>query len=122
MAEGPQPKMKKCPRCDDSDLDRVKFLESDGIIPDHCSNCGGFWLDGGELNLIDKELAKIMPVKGKGFSDFVNNVHVPYWFKRVKKPSSETDFRVEIPPIKGAQQGDSTRDHCPGCGNDLSRY
>ena len=32
--------------------------------------------DGGELNLIDNELAKIMPVSGHGFSDFVNNAHI----------------------------------------------
>ena len=37
-----------------------------------------------ELNLIDKELVKIMPVRCHGFSDFVNNVHVPYCFKAAK--------------------------------------
>jgi Zn-finger nucleic acid-binding protein len=118
----PEKQAMKCPRCEDFALDKVKFLESDDIFLHYCQNCGGFWLDGGELNLIDKELAKIMPVRGKGFSDFVNNVHVPYWYKRVKKPSSETDFRVEVPPIKGAKQGESTADHCPACGNTLNLY
>lgn len=118
----PEKQVKKCPRCGDSVLDKVRFLESDEIYLHYCRNCGGFWLDGGEINLIDKELAKIMPVRGKGFSDFVNNVHVPYWHKRIKKPSSETDFRVEVPPIKGAKQGESTPDHCPVCGNSLNRY
>jgi hypothetical protein len=42
-----------------------------------------------ELNLFDNELAKIMPVSGHGFSDFVNNVHIPYWYKRIEK--SRTD-------------------------------
>lgn len=118
----PEKQLKKCPRCDDSVLDKVKFLESDDIFLHYCRNCGGFWLDGGELNLIDKELAKIMPVRGKGFSDFVNNVYVPYWYKRVKKPSSETDFQVEVPPIKGAITGESTADLCPACGNNLNQY
>ncbi len=68
----------KCPRCAVFDLMKVKFLESDEIFLHHCTNCGGFWLDGGELNLIDQDLAKTMPVQGKGFSDFVNDVHVPY--------------------------------------------
>ena len=65
-----------CPRCDDVQLSPVRFLGETNIVLDHCRNCGGFWLDGGELNLIDKELVKIMPVRGHGFSDFVNNVHV----------------------------------------------
>src|ERR1700739_1110318 len=120
--EEPEKQVRKCPRCDDSILDKVRFLESDDIYLHYCRNCGGFWLDGGELNLIDEELAKIMPVRGKGFSDFVNDVHVPYWFKRVKKPSSETDFHMEVPPIKGAIKGAGTANHCPKCGAGLSHY
>ena len=113
----PEEQPKKCPRCDDSTLAKVKFLESDDIFLHYCRNCGGFWLDGGELNLIDQTLARIMPVKGKGFSDFVNNTHVPYWSKRVQKPSGETDFRVEVLPIKGATLKQTTGDSCPACGN-----
>lgn len=118
----PEAKPMKCPRCDDSNLVKVKFLESDDVFLHNCRNCGGFWLDGGELNLIDKELADIMPVSGKGFSDFVNNVHVPYWFKRVRQKSSETDFHVEVPPIKGATLKKNTSDQCPACGSALNLY
>src|SRR5690348_13450473 len=114
--------VKKCPRCDDSTLEKIRFLGCDDINVHFCENCGGFWLDGGELNLIDKELAKIMPVSGKGFSEFVNNVHVPYWYKRVKRPSSETDFVVEVPPIAGAKKEKETADHCPNCGTALDVY
>jgi Zn-finger nucleic acid-binding protein len=112
----------KCPRCDDSALAKVKFLESGDIFLHTCRNCGGFWLDGGELNLIDQELVKIMPVSGKGFSDFVNNVHVPYWFKRVQRKSSETDFHLDVPPIKGAKMEKATTDACPSCGAQLNLY
>ncbi len=118
----PEKEVKKCPRCDDSALEKIRFLGCDDINLHFCRNCGGFWLDGGELDLIDKELAKIMPVSGKGFSDFVNNVHVPYWYKRVKQPSSETDFHVEVPPISGATKGNSTADWCPNCGAKLNSY
>jgi len=118
----PEQKPLKCPRCDDSVLDKVKFLESDDIFLHLCRNCGGFWLDGGELNLIDNTLARIMPVQGKGFSDFVNNVHVPYWFKRIKTRSDQTDFRVEVPPIKDATHEKDTTDVCPACGHSLSQY
>lgn len=114
--------LRKCPRCEDAVLARVKFLRETDIVLGHCRNCGGFWLDGGELNLIDRELTKIMPVSGHGFSDFVNNVHVPYWSKRIRKPSSETDFKVETEPVAGAEHLGATEDKCPACGAHLDRY
>ncbi len=43
----PEKQPKKCPRCDDFNLSKVKFLESDDIHLHLCRNCGGFWLDGG---------------------------------------------------------------------------
>src|SRR5450432_982294 len=45
-----------CPRCENFQLARVKFLGETDIVLEHCRNCGGFWLDGGELNLVDREL------------------------------------------------------------------
>jgi len=118
----PEKQMRKCPRCTNSNLYRVRFLNCTDIILHHCKDCGGFWLDGGELDLIDKELAKIMPVSGKGISDFVNNVHVPYWYKRIKRRSSETDAQVQVLPIKGAKLEGTTSDPCPGCGKPLDEY
>jgi Zn-finger nucleic acid-binding protein len=112
---------KKCPRCDDTTLGKVSFIGSD-IVLDRCTNCGGFWLDGGELDLINKELEEIMPVKGKGFSEFVNNVHLPYWYKRVRRKSSETDFKVDVPPIKGAELKSATEYICPACSTNLDLY
>ncbi|MGH9404993.1 MAG: zf-TFIIB domain-containing protein [Terriglobia bacterium] len=120
--EGTEAEIKKCPRCDGVELDRVKFLECDKIILHRCNNCGGFWLDGGQLNLIDQELARIMPVRGRGFSDFVNNVHIPYWFQRIGRKSSETDFRLDVPPIQGAQLKGVTADQCPACAGTLNSY
>jgi Zn-finger nucleic acid-binding protein len=113
---------KNCPRCDDFQLSPVRFLGETEIILHHCRNCGGFWLDGGQLNLIDEAVTKIMPVIGHGFSDFVNHVHVPYWFKRIKKPSSETDFKFEVEPISGAKHLQNTNDDCPACGTKLDLY
>ena len=95
-------KSRSCQRCDGVELDKVFFIGHSDIVLDHCRNCGGFWLDSEELDLINKELTDIMPVKGKGFSEFVNEVHLPYWHKRIKRKSSETDFKVDVPPIKGA--------------------
>jgi Zn-finger nucleic acid-binding protein len=118
----PDKKIRKCPRCDNANLHAVRFLDQTDIILHHCKECGGFWLDGGELDLVDKELAKIMPVSGKGFSDFVNNVHVPFWYKRIKRKSSETDVKLQTPPIEGAKLERTTTDQCPACGKPLSEY
>lgn len=114
-------KSKKCPRCDDTTLDKVSFIGSD-IALDRCGNCGGFWLDGGDLDLINKELKEIMPVKGRGFSDFVNNIHLPYWYKRVRRDSSETDFKMEVPPIKGSVLETETNYVCPACNVNMNLY
>src|SRR5689334_21354340 len=118
----PEQDRKKCPRCDDEYLDRVRFLESENIFLHRCPNCGGFWLDGGQLSTVDKELARIMPVKGRGFSDFVNNVHVPNWKHLIKSKSSDTDFHISSPPIKGAEPKGSTSDVCPRDGTGLGLY
>jgi Zn-finger nucleic acid-binding protein len=112
---------KKCPRCEDTPLDKVSFIGSD-VALDRCRNCGGFWLDGGELDLINTELEEIMPVEGKGFSEFVNNLHLPYWHKRVKRKSSQTDFEIEVPPIKGAELESETEYVCPACSARLNLY
>jgi len=119
--EGSPEPCKECPRCDETTLDKVSFIGSE-IVLDRCRNCGGFWLDGGELDLINREIEAIMPVKGKGFSEFVNNVHLPYWYKRVRRKSSETDFKVDVPPIKGAKLKSRTEYACPSCNANLDLY
>ena len=120
-AKGISKATKKCPRCEDTTLDKVSFIGSD-IVLGRCRNCKGFWLDGGELDLVNKELEQIMPIKGKGFSEFINNVHLPYWYKRVRKRSSETDFEVNVPPIKGAKLKSETKYLCPACKANLNLY
>jgi Zn-finger nucleic acid-binding protein len=115
-------KKKNCPRCEKIELDEVIFVGYSDIILDRCDNCGGFWLDGGELDLVNKFLEDIMPVKGKGFSEFVNNVHLPYWFKKVKRKSSETDFYNEVKPIINAELVNETELICPSCNSKLNLY
>ena len=62
------------------------------------------------------------PVSGHGFSDFVNNVHIPYWYKRRTRDSSETDYKAEVKPIKGAKHVGRTKDKCPVDGATLDLY
>jgi len=42
-----------CPCCDGGTMQKVEFLVHTGIILDHCRSCGGFWLDGKELERIN---------------------------------------------------------------------
>ena len=121
-AEDVSATMRKCPRCEDAALDEVFFLDHSEIVLDRCRDCGGFWLDGGELDLVNEELAKIMPVTGKGFSEFVNNAHLPYWYKRVRNKSTQTDYDVEVPPIENARFTAETTQICPACKARLNQY
>ncbi len=111
-----------CPRCANVDLEEVRFLGESHIMLEKCPNCGGFWLDGGELDLVNRELELVMPVVGQGFSEFVNQVHLPYWHKRVRRPPEEFESAAGAPPIKGAEQVGETDKPCPACPNRLSRY
>ena len=121
-AEDSGERPRACPRCPDVRLDKVRFLGMSDVVLDRCENCGGFWLDGGELDLVNRELEDIMPVEGKGFSEFVNNLHVPYWHKRISRKSSATDFQAEVPPIKHAIALCDTGRCCPACKSGLTRY
>jgi Zn-finger nucleic acid-binding protein len=47
---------------------------------------------------------------------------VPYWFRRIKQPSRETDFEIEVEPISGAKHLRKTDEDCPGCGAKLDLY
>ena len=44
-----------CPLCARS----LKTVERDGVEIDHCTGCGGFWLDQGELDRLVKQEAQL---------------------------------------------------------------
>ena len=47
---------------------------------------------------------------------------MPYWFQRIKRPSHETDFKVEVEPISGAKHLRKTDEDCPRCDAKLDLY
>jgi len=47
---------------------------------------------------------------------------IPYWHKRIKRKSSETDYEVEVPPIKGLEFQSETPYVCPSCNTKLNLY
>lgn len=51
--------VRRCPRCRGNAMDKVNLLNLSSIIFDHCESCGGFFLDRGELEATNRELASI---------------------------------------------------------------
>ena len=52
-----QLRKRDCPRCDGVKLKRHFFSAQKQVEVDHCPNCGGYWLDAGELEKIREEKA-----------------------------------------------------------------
>lgn len=48
---------RSCPRCDGMKLKRHFFSAKRQVEVDQCPNCGGYWLDAGELKKIHHEKA-----------------------------------------------------------------
>lgn len=48
-------KKRQCPKCDDITMMRHFFSARRKVEVDECPNCGGYWLDAGELALIREE-------------------------------------------------------------------
>lgn len=44
-------KKANCPRCK-KEMQRVKSLQDGRVVTDYCLDCGGIWLDGGEIRLL----------------------------------------------------------------------
>lgn len=60
-----------CPRCEGVKLKRHFFSARKQVEVDHCPNCGGYWLDEGELEKIRTEKvvsAKVAEARGAGLS------------------------------------------------------
>ncbi len=49
---------RECPRCDAIKLQRHFFSAKRRVEVDQCPNCGGYWLDAGELESILREQAE----------------------------------------------------------------
>jgi Zn-finger nucleic acid-binding protein len=103
---------KLCPRCPNEPLHKVKFLGDDALVLERCGNCQGFWLEGGQIEAIDQSLAGVMPVKGKGLSEFIRNVHLPH-YKYTRRDSAQTDFTIPVLPVPDARQISTSKHKCP---------
>ncbi len=50
---------RQCPACSDTDMRKVNLLEFSQLIFDYCPECEGFFLDRGEVEQMNAELAKL---------------------------------------------------------------
>ncbi len=48
-------KRRVCPKCPGVVLMRHYYSKKRGVVVDECANCGGFWLDAGELEQVRAE-------------------------------------------------------------------
>lgn len=64
----------ECPACDAGPMRKVEFCSYSTIVLDYCDGCGGFWLDGGELDDIRLQVTKLekqSPTFWYRFSEFL---------------------------------------------------
>lgn len=50
---------RKCPKCMDQAMDKTALLCYTDAILDHCSKCGGFFIDAGEMKQVNATLEKL---------------------------------------------------------------
>jgi Zn-finger nucleic acid-binding protein len=69
-----QSRKRECPRCTGMKLHRHFFSAKRRVEVDQCPNCGGYWLDAGELALIRAEKAQAATAEKAGQSSISQDV------------------------------------------------
>lgn len=54
-----------CPRCADSRLQEMKFVQAEALLLDRCPQCHGLWLDRGEFLKVQKIAAHLGDARSK---------------------------------------------------------
>jgi uncharacterized protein len=69
-----QSRKRDCPRCTGVKLHRHFFSAKRRVEVDQCPNCGGYWLDAGELALVRTERAQAATAEKAGQSSISKDV------------------------------------------------
>jgi Zn-finger nucleic acid-binding protein len=69
-----QSRKRECPRCTGVKLHRHFFSAKRRVEVDQCPNCGGYWLDAGELALVRAEKAQAATAQQAGQSSVSKDV------------------------------------------------
>jgi Zn-finger nucleic acid-binding protein len=80
---------RECPRCQGIKLHRHFFSARRRVQVDECPNCGGYWLDAGELALIREERAQVDAV-GKISTAVVSSRFIRYVYRLNSDSSSNS--------------------------------
>lgn len=64
---------RNCPRCRDAVMMRHFFSPRRQVIVDECPQCGGFWLDAGELGAIRREMEEEGQVR-QAVEDYLSRI------------------------------------------------
>jgi Zn-finger nucleic acid-binding protein len=82
---------RECPRCPDIKLKRRLFAPGSTVAVDECPNCGGFWLDAGELAKIRAEKTQAQ-IAAAGKAHLANvSAEVIRYLYRMKTETAESE-------------------------------
>jgi len=70
---------RECPRCEGIKLHRHFFTAKRRVQVDQCPNCGGYWLDAGELAQIREERAESQAL-AKAHQSTISNEFIRYLY------------------------------------------
>jgi uncharacterized protein len=76
---------RECPRCEGVKLHRHFFSAKRQVEVDQCPNCGGYWLDAGELALIRAETSQAAAANQTRSSSISNDV-IRYLYRLRTEP------------------------------------
>ncbi len=60
-----KPTVYPCPRCENTQLEEMRFVQANDLLIDRCPECRGIWLDKGELPKVERIAARLEDVKSK---------------------------------------------------------
>ena len=113
---------RNCIRCPETTMQKVAFMTDSDIILDYCGDCGGMWLDKGELKRIDAYIKSFNKYAVESeFVKFLNHAHGSSWHKIVTHPDYGTGTSIadKLPNHQDRQKPKkvkATNHPCAECG------
>jgi Zn-finger nucleic acid-binding protein len=72
----------KCLHCPDHLMIKMHFMGESRILLDYCQQCGGIWVDGGELTKINQYIRWFDPkAKPSKFGRFLHHAHSTFFHR-----------------------------------------
>jgi|SRR6185369_14136680 len=72
---------RECPRCQEIKLARHFFSGKRAVEVDECPNCGGYWLDAGELEKIREEKKQVAKEKDSARTSTISPETIRYLYR-----------------------------------------